>query len=176
MCEYVDHLHEHFKYPVVIKRAFYLPPKDAFGQFYHNRNPETQSYGPISAVAEPSKHIPSAQKVSTICTLGSKKVLATALWPGWFCPDYGSFSLTDLRYQSFTNHLGCRLFNRNVGGICKETSIPRWRSLEETPCCSRFMCSGLILFSEVEMLKILEFYKYRRNIKSNCRSYPLRNS
>ncbi|XP_035293326.1 mitochondrial enolase superfamily member 1 isoform X2 [Cricetulus griseus] len=29
MCEYVDHLHEHFKYPVVIKHASYLPPKDA---------------------------------------------------------------------------------------------------------------------------------------------------
>ncbi|XP_037066094.1 mitochondrial enolase superfamily member 1 isoform X2 [Peromyscus leucopus] len=29
MCEYVDHLHEHFKYPVVIKNASYLPPKDA---------------------------------------------------------------------------------------------------------------------------------------------------
>lgn len=63
MCEYVDHLHEHFKYPVVNKQAFYLPPKDALGQFYHNnRNPKTQSYGPISAVAEPSKHILSAQK------------------------------------------------------------------------------------------------------------------
>uniref|UniRef100_A0A8C5L052 Mitochondrial enolase superfamily member 1 n=1 Tax=Jaculus jaculus TaxID=51337 RepID=A0A8C5L052_JACJA len=29
MCEYVDHLHEHFKYPVIIRRASYLPPKDA---------------------------------------------------------------------------------------------------------------------------------------------------
>uniref|UniRef100_A0A8C6RPM0 Mitochondrial enolase superfamily member 1 n=1 Tax=Nannospalax galili TaxID=1026970 RepID=A0A8C6RPM0_NANGA len=29
MCEYVDHLHEHFKYPVKIKHASYLPPKDA---------------------------------------------------------------------------------------------------------------------------------------------------
>uniref|UniRef100_A0A5F8GGN2 Mitochondrial enolase superfamily member 1 n=1 Tax=Monodelphis domestica TaxID=13616 RepID=A0A5F8GGN2_MONDO len=29
MCEYVDHLHEHFKYPVVIKKASYMPPKDA---------------------------------------------------------------------------------------------------------------------------------------------------
>ncbi|XP_051010466.1 mitochondrial enolase superfamily member 1 isoform X2 [Acomys russatus] len=29
MCEYVNHLHEHFKYPVVIKHASYLPPKDA---------------------------------------------------------------------------------------------------------------------------------------------------
>ncbi|XP_078203970.1 mitochondrial enolase superfamily member 1 isoform X7 [Callithrix jacchus] len=29
MCEYVDHLHEHFKYPVVIQRASYMPPKDA---------------------------------------------------------------------------------------------------------------------------------------------------
>ncbi|XP_043835148.1 mitochondrial enolase superfamily member 1 isoform X1 [Dromiciops gliroides] len=29
MCEYVDHLHEHFKYPVVIKKACYMPPKDA---------------------------------------------------------------------------------------------------------------------------------------------------
>uniref|UniRef100_UPI001A9F5037 mitochondrial enolase superfamily member 1 n=1 Tax=Ictidomys tridecemlineatus TaxID=43179 RepID=UPI001A9F5037 len=29
MCEYVDHLHEHFKYPVVIKQASYMPPKDA---------------------------------------------------------------------------------------------------------------------------------------------------
>lgn len=27
MCEYVDHLHEHFKYPMVIKHASYLPPK-----------------------------------------------------------------------------------------------------------------------------------------------------
>uniref|UniRef100_A0A7N4PHL0 Mitochondrial enolase superfamily member 1 n=1 Tax=Sarcophilus harrisii TaxID=9305 RepID=A0A7N4PHL0_SARHA len=29
ICEYVDHLHEHFKYPVVIKKASYMPPKDA---------------------------------------------------------------------------------------------------------------------------------------------------
>ncbi|XP_076773837.1 mitochondrial enolase superfamily member 1 isoform X4 [Arvicanthis niloticus] len=29
MCEYVDYLHEHFKYPMVIKHASYLPPKDA---------------------------------------------------------------------------------------------------------------------------------------------------
>ncbi|XP_004853236.1 mitochondrial enolase superfamily member 1 isoform X1 [Heterocephalus glaber] len=29
MCEYVDHLHEHFKYPVQIKQASYMPPKDA---------------------------------------------------------------------------------------------------------------------------------------------------
>ncbi|XP_044629498.1 mitochondrial enolase superfamily member 1 isoform X2 [Equus asinus] len=29
MCEYVDHLHEHFKYPVVIEKASYMPPKDA---------------------------------------------------------------------------------------------------------------------------------------------------
>uniref|UniRef100_A0A2K5CAY6 Enolase superfamily member 1 n=1 Tax=Aotus nancymaae TaxID=37293 RepID=A0A2K5CAY6_AOTNA len=29
MCEYVDHLHEHFKYPVMIQRASYMPPKDA---------------------------------------------------------------------------------------------------------------------------------------------------
>uniref|UniRef100_A0A8D1TP22 Mitochondrial enolase superfamily member 1 n=1 Tax=Sus scrofa TaxID=9823 RepID=A0A8D1TP22_PIG len=29
MCEYVDHLHEHFKYPVVIRKACYMPPKDA---------------------------------------------------------------------------------------------------------------------------------------------------
>ncbi|XP_074843457.1 mitochondrial enolase superfamily member 1 isoform X4 [Carettochelys insculpta] len=29
MCEYVDHLHEHFKYPVIIKNASYLPPQDA---------------------------------------------------------------------------------------------------------------------------------------------------
>ncbi|XP_030666536.1 mitochondrial enolase superfamily member 1 isoform X4 [Nomascus leucogenys] len=28
MCEYVDHLHEHFKYPVMIQRASYMPPKD----------------------------------------------------------------------------------------------------------------------------------------------------
>ncbi|XP_053570935.1 mitochondrial enolase superfamily member 1 [Bombina bombina] len=28
MCEYVDHLHEHFKYPVTISRAAYIPPKD----------------------------------------------------------------------------------------------------------------------------------------------------
>ena len=27
MCEYVDHLHEHFKYPVIIKKASYMPPK-----------------------------------------------------------------------------------------------------------------------------------------------------
>nr|XP_060631123.1 mitochondrial enolase superfamily member 1 [Anolis sagrei ordinatus] len=27
MCEYVDHLHEHFKYPVVIKNASYMPPQ-----------------------------------------------------------------------------------------------------------------------------------------------------
>ncbi|KAH0617793.1 hypothetical protein JD844_016383 [Phrynosoma platyrhinos] len=27
MCEYVDHLHEHFRYPVVIKNASYLPPQ-----------------------------------------------------------------------------------------------------------------------------------------------------
>ncbi|XP_058031068.1 mitochondrial enolase superfamily member 1 isoform X2 [Ahaetulla prasina] len=29
MCEYVDHLHEHFKYPVVIMNASYMPPQDA---------------------------------------------------------------------------------------------------------------------------------------------------
>ncbi|XP_019482736.1 PREDICTED: mitochondrial enolase superfamily member 1 isoform X2 [Hipposideros armiger] len=29
MCEYVDHLHEHFKYPVIIKNASYMPPQDA---------------------------------------------------------------------------------------------------------------------------------------------------
>ncbi|ELW63804.1 Mitochondrial enolase superfamily member 1 [Tupaia chinensis] len=29
MCEYVDHLHEHFKYPVTIKQASYMPPQDA---------------------------------------------------------------------------------------------------------------------------------------------------
>uniref|UniRef100_A0A8C8SKH6 Mitochondrial enolase superfamily member 1 n=1 Tax=Pelusios castaneus TaxID=367368 RepID=A0A8C8SKH6_9SAUR len=29
MCEYVDHLHEHFRYPVVIKKASYVPPQDA---------------------------------------------------------------------------------------------------------------------------------------------------
>ncbi|KAF3829918.1 hypothetical protein GH733_001869 [Mirounga leonina] len=29
MCEYVNHLHEHFRYPVVIKKASYMPPKDA---------------------------------------------------------------------------------------------------------------------------------------------------
>lgn len=28
MCEYVDHLHEHFKYPVAIQNASYMPPKD----------------------------------------------------------------------------------------------------------------------------------------------------
>ncbi|XP_011911581.1 PREDICTED: mitochondrial enolase superfamily member 1 isoform X2 [Cercocebus atys] len=28
MCEYVDHLHEHFKYPVMMQRASYMPPKD----------------------------------------------------------------------------------------------------------------------------------------------------
>ncbi|KAJ8376720.1 hypothetical protein SKAU_G00073000 [Synaphobranchus kaupii] len=28
MCEYVDHLHEHFKSPVVIQDACYMPPKD----------------------------------------------------------------------------------------------------------------------------------------------------
>ncbi|XP_059900411.1 mitochondrial enolase superfamily member 1 isoform X2 [Gadus macrocephalus] len=28
MCEYVDHLHEHFTSPVVIRSAHYLPPKD----------------------------------------------------------------------------------------------------------------------------------------------------
>ncbi|XP_063779635.1 mitochondrial enolase superfamily member 1 isoform X2 [Pseudophryne corroboree] len=28
MCEYVDHLHEHFKYPVIIQNAAYMPPKD----------------------------------------------------------------------------------------------------------------------------------------------------
>uniref|UniRef100_A0A8C9U6W9 Mitochondrial enolase superfamily member 1 n=1 Tax=Scleropages formosus TaxID=113540 RepID=A0A8C9U6W9_SCLFO len=28
MCEYVDHLHEHFKSPVVIRNACYVPPKD----------------------------------------------------------------------------------------------------------------------------------------------------
>uniref|UniRef100_A0A452V100 Mitochondrial enolase superfamily member 1 n=1 Tax=Ursus maritimus TaxID=29073 RepID=A0A452V100_URSMA len=27
MCEYVDHLHEHFRYPVIIKKASYMPPK-----------------------------------------------------------------------------------------------------------------------------------------------------
>ncbi|XP_045383855.1 mitochondrial enolase superfamily member 1 isoform X3 [Lemur catta] len=29
MCEYVDHLHEHFKYPVRIQQASYMPPMDA---------------------------------------------------------------------------------------------------------------------------------------------------
>ncbi|XP_039610792.1 mitochondrial enolase superfamily member 1 isoform X2 [Polypterus senegalus] len=29
MCEYVDHLHEHFKSPVIIKDAHYMPPQDA---------------------------------------------------------------------------------------------------------------------------------------------------
>uniref|UniRef100_A0A8C9AKM6 Mitochondrial enolase superfamily member 1 n=1 Tax=Prolemur simus TaxID=1328070 RepID=A0A8C9AKM6_PROSS len=29
MCEYVDHLHEHFKYPVRIQEASYMPPMDA---------------------------------------------------------------------------------------------------------------------------------------------------
>ncbi|KAK2497085.1 hypothetical protein MC885_013219 [Smutsia gigantea] len=29
MCEYVDHLHEHFKYPAAIKNASYMPPTDA---------------------------------------------------------------------------------------------------------------------------------------------------
>ncbi|XP_008580909.1 PREDICTED: mitochondrial enolase superfamily member 1 [Galeopterus variegatus] len=29
MCEYVSHLHEHFKYPVMIRQASYMPPKDA---------------------------------------------------------------------------------------------------------------------------------------------------
>ncbi|XP_060730155.1 mitochondrial enolase superfamily member 1 isoform X1 [Tachysurus vachellii] len=28
MCEYVDHLHEHFKSPTVIRKACYIPPKD----------------------------------------------------------------------------------------------------------------------------------------------------
>ncbi|XP_030859447.2 mitochondrial enolase superfamily member 1 isoform X5 [Gorilla gorilla gorilla] len=28
VCEYVDHLHEHFKYPVMIQQASYMPPKD----------------------------------------------------------------------------------------------------------------------------------------------------
>ncbi|KAL7879991.1 hypothetical protein SRHO_G00022450 [Serrasalmus rhombeus] len=28
MCEYVDHLHEHFKSPTVIRNAHYMPPKD----------------------------------------------------------------------------------------------------------------------------------------------------
>ncbi|KAK6292830.1 hypothetical protein J4Q44_G00363310 [Coregonus suidteri] len=28
MCEFVDHLHEHFKSPVVIQNAHYMPPKD----------------------------------------------------------------------------------------------------------------------------------------------------
>uniref|UniRef100_A0A7N8X9X2 Mitochondrial enolase superfamily member 1 n=1 Tax=Mastacembelus armatus TaxID=205130 RepID=A0A7N8X9X2_9TELE len=28
MCEYVDHLHEHFTSPVVIRNAHYMPPKD----------------------------------------------------------------------------------------------------------------------------------------------------
>ncbi|XP_037311710.2 mitochondrial enolase superfamily member 1 isoform X2 [Pungitius pungitius] len=30
MCEYVDHLHEHFTSPVVIRDAHYMPPKGAF--------------------------------------------------------------------------------------------------------------------------------------------------
>uniref|UniRef100_A0A803T9L5 Mitochondrial enolase superfamily member 1 n=1 Tax=Anolis carolinensis TaxID=28377 RepID=A0A803T9L5_ANOCA len=34
MCEYVDHLHEHFKYPVVIKNASYMPPQVCF--YYHS--------------------------------------------------------------------------------------------------------------------------------------------
>ncbi|XP_026555126.1 mitochondrial enolase superfamily member 1 isoform X2 [Pseudonaja textilis] len=29
MCEYVDHLHEHFKYPIVIMNASYMPPQEA---------------------------------------------------------------------------------------------------------------------------------------------------
>ncbi|XP_069476971.1 mitochondrial enolase superfamily member 1 isoform X2 [Ambystoma mexicanum] len=29
MCEYVDHLHEHFKYPVVIKNASYMVPQES---------------------------------------------------------------------------------------------------------------------------------------------------
>uniref|UniRef100_A0A8B9P3D8 Enolase superfamily member 1 n=1 Tax=Apteryx owenii TaxID=8824 RepID=A0A8B9P3D8_APTOW len=29
MCEFVDHLHKHFKYPTVIKNASYMPPQDA---------------------------------------------------------------------------------------------------------------------------------------------------
>uniref|UniRef100_A0A2H6NJW8 Enolase C-terminal domain-containing protein n=1 Tax=Micrurus carvalhoi TaxID=3147026 RepID=A0A2H6NJW8_9SAUR len=29
MCEYVNHLHEHFKYPVVIMNASYMPPQEA---------------------------------------------------------------------------------------------------------------------------------------------------
>lgn len=28
MCEYVDHLHEHFKYPVTVRNAAYIPPMD----------------------------------------------------------------------------------------------------------------------------------------------------
>ncbi|XP_016140038.1 mitochondrial enolase superfamily member 1 [Sinocyclocheilus grahami] len=28
MCEYVDHLHEHFKSPTIIRNAHYIPPKD----------------------------------------------------------------------------------------------------------------------------------------------------
>ncbi|CAJ0966858.1 unnamed protein product, partial [Ranitomeya imitator] len=28
MCEYVDHLHEHFKHPVAIRNAAYVPPED----------------------------------------------------------------------------------------------------------------------------------------------------
>lgn len=27
MCEYVDHLHEHFKSPTIIRNAHYIPPK-----------------------------------------------------------------------------------------------------------------------------------------------------
>ncbi|XP_067312439.1 mitochondrial enolase superfamily member 1 [Pseudorasbora parva] len=29
MCEYVDHLHEHFKSPTIIRNAHYMPPKDS---------------------------------------------------------------------------------------------------------------------------------------------------
>ncbi|KAM8783568.1 LOW QUALITY PROTEIN: mitochondrial enolase superfamily member 1 [Rhynchonycteris naso] len=29
ICEYVDQIHEHFKYPVIIKNASYMPPKEA---------------------------------------------------------------------------------------------------------------------------------------------------
>uniref|UniRef100_A0A673NIF9 Mitochondrial enolase superfamily member 1 n=1 Tax=Sinocyclocheilus rhinocerous TaxID=307959 RepID=A0A673NIF9_9TELE len=29
MCEYVDHLHEHFKSPTIIRNAHYIPPKDS---------------------------------------------------------------------------------------------------------------------------------------------------
>ncbi|KAF3703694.1 Mitochondrial enolase superfamily member 1 [Channa argus] len=44
MCEYVDHLHEHFTSPVVIQDAHYMPPKARWNRKESNEE-EVQSFG-----------------------------------------------------------------------------------------------------------------------------------